>query len=57
MNTSPHSKTVNQHYYVQILRRLRLAVCRQVAKETGISRGGSTHHNAPVHTAHSVQVS
>jgi hypothetical protein len=52
----PEGQTVNQHYYVEVLKRLRFAVCRKRPKNRE-SRANALHHNnAPEHTAHSVQV-
>jgi hypothetical protein len=52
----PEGETVNQHYCVEVLKRLRLAVCRKRPKKRE-SRAWALHHgNASAHTAHSVQV-
>jgi len=52
----PQGQTVNQQFYLQILRHLRLAVsCKRPQKRAAGS--WTLHHdNAPAHTAHSIQV-
>jgi hypothetical protein len=51
----PEGQTVNQHYCVEDLRRLRLALCRKRPKKRE-SRAWALHHdNAPAQTAHSFQ--
>jgi hypothetical protein len=49
-------ETVNQHYYVEVLKRLRLVVCRKRPKKRE-SRAWALHHdNEPAHTARSGHV-
>jgi hypothetical protein len=51
----PENQTVNQHYYVEVLKRLRLAVCRKRPKKRQSCAWALHHDNAPAHTVHSVQ--
>jgi hypothetical protein len=53
---APEGETVDQHYCVEVVKRQRLALCRKRPKKRE-SRAWALHvDNAPVHTAHSVQV-
>jgi hypothetical protein len=52
----PQGQTVNQQFYLQVLKRLRLAVSRTRAQKRGTRAWALRHDNAPAHTAHSIQV-
>jgi hypothetical protein len=51
----PEGQTVNQHFYVEALKLLRLAVCRKRPKKREYRAWDLHHDNASAHTAHSVQ--
>jgi histone-lysine N-methyltransferase SETMAR len=51
----PAGQTVNQHYYKEVLLRLREKVRRQRSQLFQSGRWLLRHDNAPVHTAHSIQ--
>jgi hypothetical protein len=53
---APESQAVNQDYCVEVLKRLRLAVCRKRPKKRESRAWVLRHDNAPVHTVHTVQV-
>jgi len=52
----PQGQTVNQQFYLQVLKRLRLAVSRKRPHERVAGAWALHHDNAPAHTAHSIQV-
>jgi len=52
----PQSRTVNQQFYLQVLKRLRLAVSRKKPQKRAARAWALHHDNAPAHTAHSIQV-
>jgi len=49
-------QTVNQQFYLQVLKRLRLAVSRKRPQKREAGAWALHHDNAPAHTAHSIQV-
>jgi hypothetical protein len=49
-------QTVNQQFYLQVLKRLRLAVSRKRPQKRAAGAWVLHHDNAPAHTAHSIQV-
>jgi hypothetical protein len=49
-------QTVNQHFYLQVLKRLTLAVFRKRPQKWAEGARALHHDNAPAHTAHSIQV-
>ena len=51
----PQYKTMNRHYYIEVLKRLRLAVCRKRPKKREPRLGPLHHENVPADKAHSVQ--
>ena len=52
----PQGQTVNQQFYLQVLKRLRLAVSRKMPQKQPAGAWALHHDNAPAHTAHSIQV-
>ena len=52
----PQGQTVNQQFYLQVLKRLRLAVSRKRPQKWVAGAWALHHNNAPAHTAHSIQV-
>jgi len=52
----PQGQTVNQQFYLQLLKRLRLAVSRKRSQKRAESAWVLHHDSAPAHTAHSIQV-
>jgi hypothetical protein len=52
----PQGQTVNQQLYLQVLKRLRLAVSRKRPQKRAAGAWVLHHDNAPAHTAHSIQV-
>ena len=52
----PQGQTVNQQFYLQVLKRLRLAVSRKRPQKLAAGAWALHHDNAPAHTAHSIQV-
>ena len=50
----PQGQTVNQQYYLQVLKRLRLAVSRKRPQKLTAGTWALHHNNAPAHTAHSI---
>jgi hypothetical protein len=49
-------QTVNQQFYLQVLKRLRLAVSRKRPQKRAVGAWALHHNNASPHTAHSIQV-
>jgi hypothetical protein len=52
----PQGQTVNQQFYLQVLKRLRLAVSRKRPQKGAAGAWAPRHDNAPAHTAHPIQV-
>jgi len=52
----PQGQTGNQQFYLQVLKRLRLAVFRNWPQKRTAGAWALHHDNAPAHTAHSIQV-
>jgi len=52
----PQGQTVNQQFYLQVLKRLRLGVSRKRPQKRAAGAWAPHHDNAPAHTAHSMQV-
>ena len=52
----PQGQTVNQQFYLQVLKCLRLAVSRKRPQKRVAGALALHHDNAPAHTAHSIQV-
>jgi len=52
----PQGQTVNQEFYLQILKHLRLAVSRKRPQKRAAGAWVLHPNNAPAHTAHSIQV-
>jgi len=52
----PQGQTVNQQFYPQVLKRLRLAFSRKRPEKRMAGACALHIHNAPAHTAHSIQV-
>jgi len=52
----PQGQTVNQQFYLQVLKRLRVAVSRKRPQKRAVGAWAPHHDNAPAHTAHSIQV-
>jgi len=52
----PQGQTVNQQFYLQVLKRLKLAVCRKRPQKRVAGAWALHHENAPAQTAHSIQV-
>ena len=52
----PQGQTVNQQFYLQVLKLLRLAVSRKRPQKWAEGTWAQHHDNAPAHTAHSIQV-
>ena len=52
----PQGQTVNQQFYLQVLKCLRLAVSHKRPQEWQAGAWALHHDNAPAHTAHSIQV-
>jgi len=52
----PQGQTVNQQFYLQVLKCLRLAVSRKRPQKQAAGAWALHHDNAPAHTAHSIQV-
>jgi len=52
----PQGQTVNQQFYLQVLKRLKLAVSRKRPQKRAVGVWTLHHENAPAHTAHSIQV-
>jgi transposase len=52
----PQGQTVNQQFYLQVLKRLRLAVSRKKPQKGAAGAWALHHNNAPAYTAHSIQV-
>jgi len=52
----PQGQTVNQKFYLQVLKRLRLAVSRKRPQKRAAGAWTLHHDNAPAHRAHSIQV-
>jgi hypothetical protein len=48
-------QTVNQQFYLQVLKRLTLAVSRKRPQKRAAGVWALHHDNAPAHTAHSIQ--
>jgi hypothetical protein len=55
MEYVPQGQTVNQQFYLQVLKRLRLAVSGKRPQKWA-AQAWVLHHNAPAHKAHSIQV-
>ena len=51
----PQGQTVNQQFYLQVLKRLRLAVSRKRPQKRAAGGWALHHDNAPAHKAHSIQ--
>jgi hypothetical protein len=49
-------QTVNQQFYLQVLKRLRLAVSRKGSQKLAAGAWTLQHNSSPAHTAHSIQV-
>jgi hypothetical protein len=49
-------QSVNEQFYLQVLKRLNLAVSRKRPQKRAAGSWGLHHDNAPAHTAHPVQV-
>jgi len=52
----PQGQTVNQQFYLQVLKHLRLVVSRKRPQKRAAGAWALHHDNAPAHTAHSIQV-
>jgi len=52
----PQGQTVNQQFYLRVLKRLRLALSRKRPQKRAAGSCALHHDNAPAHTAHSIQV-
>jgi len=52
----PQGQTVNQQFYLQVLKLLRLAVSRKKPQKPAAGSWALHHDNAPAHTAYSMQV-
>jgi len=52
----PQGQTVNQQFYLQVLKRLRLAVSHKRPQKWEVVARALHHDNAPAHTEHSIQV-
>jgi histone-lysine N-methyltransferase SETMAR len=52
----PQGQTVNQQFYLQVLKRLRLAVSRKRTQKRAAGAWVLHYDNAPAHTTHSIQV-
>jgi len=52
----PQGQTVNQQFYLQVLKCLRLAVSHKRPQKWVVGAWALHHDNAPAHTAHSIQV-
>jgi hypothetical protein len=52
----PQGQTVNQQFYLQVLKRLRLSISRKRPQKRVAGAWALHHDNAPVHSAHSIQV-
>jgi len=52
----PQGQTVNQQFYLQVLKHLRLAVSRKRPQKRAAHAWALHHNNAPAHTTHSIQV-
>jgi hypothetical protein len=52
----PQSQTVNQQFYLQVLKRLRLSVSRKRPQKRVAGTWPLHHDNAPAHKAHSIQI-
>jgi len=52
----PQGQTVNLQFYLQVLKRLRLAVSRKMPQKQPAGAWALHHDNAPAHTVHSIQV-
>ena len=52
----PQVQTVNQQFYLQVLKRLRLAISRKRPQKRVAGAWVLHHDSAPAHTAHSIQV-
>ena len=52
----PQGQTVNQQFYLQVWKRLRLAVSCKRTQNLGAQAWALHQDNAPAHTAHSIQV-
>jgi len=53
---APQGQTVNQQFYLQVLKRLRLPVSRKRPQKRAVVAWAPHHDSAPAHTAHSIQV-
>jgi len=52
----PQGQTVNQQFYLQVLKRLRPAVSRKRTQKLAAGAWALHHDNVLAHTAHSIQV-
>jgi len=52
----PQGQTVNQQFYLQVLKCLRLAVSHKRPQKWAVGAWALHHDNAPAHIAHSIQV-
>jgi histone-lysine N-methyltransferase SETMAR len=52
----PQGQTVNQQFYLQVLKRLRLSVSHKRPQKWVAGAWALHHDNAPAHKAHSIQV-
>jgi len=52
----PQGQTVNQQFYLQVLKRLRLVASRKRPQKQTAGAWALHHDNAPAHTAHSIHV-
>jgi len=52
----PQGQTVNQQFYLQVLKHLRLAVSRKRPQKQVAGAWALHHDNAPAQTAHAIQV-
>jgi hypothetical protein len=52
----PQGQTVNQQFYLEVLKRLRPAVSRKRPQNRAAGAWALHHNNTPAHTAHSMQV-
>ena len=52
----PQGQTVNQQFYLQVFKRLALALYRKSSQKLAAGAWALHHDNAPAHTVHSIQV-
>jgi hypothetical protein len=52
----PQGQTVNQQFYLQILKHLRLAISRKRPQKRALGAWALRHDSASAHTAHTIQV-